>query len=263
MNTPIRILSVLALTLGLGPANAQTFINAGNFISTGSNQILNGTTTGITVNDPGGNWVWGNGWNWAGPQVNATWLGGTIQNAAVLGEENTVVSLTLASTGGYTKPTSFSVTADIALDGSLANSTAGLGFWSTQPTQADATSSLTNFTGFTFDEAGSLKLYSAGVQQGSAVALGPLSEFVFYNLSYTVDTTSGDVSGVVFNGNAISDFATTAFSNSATGFVGVMSANASRAGFDNLLVTAIPEPATAVFLLGGVASLFVVRRRQA
>jgi hypothetical protein len=123
---------------------------------------------------------------------------------------------------------------------------------------------LTNFTGLTFDETGSLKLYSAGTYTGSSASLGSLSEDVFYNLSYTVDTTTGGISGIVFNGSSISGFSTTAFTDSATGFVGVSSGASSRAGFDNLLVetAAVPEPSTYAMLIGGLVAMSVLHRRR-
>ncbi len=257
MKTPIRILTVAALALGLSSANAATIIDAGNFVSTGSNQYLNGTTTGITVNTPGGNWVWGAGWDWSGPVVNATW-NGFPQNAANLGEEKTAVTLTM---GTSNQSTILNLSADICLYGVLANVTGGLGFWSSQPVQSNAGNSITNFTGITFDETGSMKLYSAGTYTGSSRALGALSESVFYNLSYSVNTSTGAISNIVFNGSGVSAFSETPFTNAATGYVGIMSGNGSRIAFDNLVVAdAVPEPSTWALLLGG--GLFVAYLRR-
>lgn len=249
------------LAASLGSVSAQTIIGAGNFVSTGSNQPLDGTSLGLSTNSPGGLWVWGAGWSWAAPQVNATWLGG-VQNAAYLAEENTVASLTLGSSGGYTKPVEFTITSSIILSGQMSNNVGLLGFWSVQPTQSNGASSLTNFTGFTFDETGTLRLYSGGTDTGLSASLGTVSEDVYYTLSYTVNTVTGGVSGITFGGNAVSGFSTTAFTDSATSYVGVASGGHSRVGFSELTVAAVvPEPgATSMILLGGIGLVLHLRR---
>lgn len=262
MNLLRNLFVAPVLAISLGSVGAQTIIDAGNYTSTGSNQPLNGTTLGLTTNLPGGSWVWGAGWNWAAPQVNATWLGG-IQNAVALGEENTVASLSMASSGGYTKPVEFTLTADIVLAGQLTNSSANLGYWSAQPTQSNGASSLTNFTGLTFDETGTLRLYSGGTYTGQSASLGALSEDVYYTLSYTVNTSTGAISGITFDGNAVSGFSTTAFTDAATGFVGVASGSNSRAGFDDLTVVGVvPEPASAAMVLLGCTGMVLHLRRS-
>jgi len=260
------LLGLVTLAAGLTAASAQTIISAGNFTSTGDSQPLNGTTTGITTNLPGGSWVWGGGYSWAAPRVNATWLSGP-QNAADLGEEITAVGTSIASSGGYTKPTSLTISADINFyDAGHANSIVGLGFWSTMPGRVDySTNGFQNFTGLALGANGTLSIYS-GDSFSSAVSLGgPLSinNTSFYNLSYNVDTTTGTVSGIVFNGSSVSGLSSTSFSNAATQFAGLSTYSASRGSFDNLVVsTAVPEPGTLALLAAAGIGLVLFRKRR-
>lgn len=273
MKPSIRILSVVVLALGLGSASAATIIDAGNFVSTGSNQTLNGTTIGLTANSPGGNWVWGSGYNWtAGPQVNATWLGG-LQNAVTLSNESESLGLSLASNGGYTKPIEFTISVSIQYTQFITDKPVGdsnllrLGFWSAMGTPSGAPNSLTNFTGLVINTdhtngSATLMLSENGSLSGN-VALGTaISVGTFYNFAYTVNTSTGAISGISFNGSPVSAFSTTAFTDSATAFVGVASGVASRVGFDNLVVDAVPEPSTWALLLGGGLFVGYLRRTR-
>lgn len=276
MKTPIRILAATALSiaLGLGSAEAATIVDAGNFTSTGSNQALNGTTVGITINQPGGNWMWGSGYNWTGgPQVNATWLGG-LQNAVTLSNESESLGLSLASNGGYTKPIEFTISVSIQYTQFITDKPVGdsnflrLGFWSAMGTPSGAPNSLTNFTGLVINTnhtngSAALMLSENGLLSGN-VALGTaISVGTFYNFAYTVNTSTGAISGISFNGSPVSAFSTTAFTDSATAFVGVASGTASRVGFDNLIVAdAVPEPSTWALLLGGGLAVAYLRRAR-
>lgn len=270
MKTPIRILAVLLL--GLGFVHAATIIDGGNFVSNGGNQALNGTTIGLTANQPGGNWIWGAGYNWtAGPQVNATWLGG-LQNAVTLSNESESLGLSLASNGGYTKPIEFSISVAIEYTQFITDKPVSdsnilrLGFWSAMGAPGGAPNSLTNFTGLVINTdhtngSATMMLSENGALSGN-VALGTtISVGALYDFSYTVNTSTGAISGISFNGSPVAAFSTTAFTNSATAFAGVASGVASRVGFDNLVVAdVVPEPATwALFLAGGLAIAYLRR----
>ena len=140
-----------------------------------------------------------------------------------------------------------------------------LGFWSLQPVQSDGATSTTNFTGLVLNvETSTLRVYSGGALQGSAVSVSPISFGSLYNLSYSVDTTSGALSSVVFNGSSVSGLTSSAFTDAATSFVGVASYSQSRGTFDNLVVTAVPEPSSVVMIaLGGLGLVLNVRRARA
>lgn len=257
------VVAVLAGSLA-GLSEAAPIVSS-NFVSTGSNVNLNGTSGNLSANEPGGTWVWGAGWNWAQPMVNATWMGGTVKDAAYLSEEDTALGISIASNSPYSKPATLHLSGDLRMDGSL-NNTAGLGFWSAMPARSDggASSSTNNFTGIIMDEvAGTLRVYSGGALQGSAVSVGSLSEGVFYTLSYDVDTATGALSNVVFNGSPVSGLTSSAFTDSATAYAGAMSGGGSRLILDNLLVepASVPEPATLGLAAIGLVGL--TRRRRA
>ncbi|MGA2031572.1 MAG: hypothetical protein ABSG68_04910 [Thermoguttaceae bacterium] len=227
----------LALTVVAPPARAAVIIST-DFVSTGSTQYLNGTQTGLTTDLPGGNWIWGAGWDWGAPLVQPTWMGGTVQNAAYLSEEKTALGLSLATAGAYTKPTQMTVSADLML---AANGNGeGLGFWSTIPPQVDGgPDSLTNFTGVEVTPGGSLQLYVNGAASGSAVSTGiTISSSTFYNLSYNVNTTTGAISNVSFAGSAV-NLTGTGFTDAATAYVGALSTPGARVILGDLNVSGV------------------------
>lgn len=218
---------------------------ATTFVPTGSRQTLNGTKIGLTADLPNGNWVWGAGWNWGSPYVPATWDGAP-QDIANLAEEKTALGVSLASGGSYTKPTQMHITADLSLDTTRANG-GGLGFWSAMPARTDGADSLTGFTGLNLLSNGNLQLYANGAAVGSPVATGALTNGAFYTLAYDVNTSTGAISNVVFNGSA-KTFSSTAFTSSATAFAGVLSRAGARASMKNFKVTPISAAPTNVIV---------------
>ena len=253
MKTSIRILAAVAICLS--SASAAPIISA-TFVSTGSRQSLNGTQVDLTSNDPGSSWVWGGGYDWAGsPFVSATWdPPGIPVNIADLSNENTALGLSLSSAGGYTKPTKFTVSANLRTTVVSTLGGSGLGTWSAMPARTNGALSITGFTGILMKPTagnGTLQLVENGALVGSAYNVGFALTTAFYGLTYTVDTSSGAISDVVFNGSSISAFSSTAFTDSATSFVGVMSGNAGRTSLNSFSVTAVPEPSTWALLLGG------------
>lgn len=230
-----------------------------DFVSGGSNQTLDGTNTGLTTNQPGSSWIWGAGWNWTGPQVYATWMGGTNQNIATLGEEKTALGLALSSTGAYTKPTSIHIAGDLNVTTNTQRLTGGgLGFWSAMADRNDTLTSVTHFTGLLVNGGGDVVLYEDGVVK-TTVSTSALAVNTYYNLSYDIDTTTGGISNVSFNGSTLSGFSSTAFTDAATAYVGVMSNNSGRTEFDNFVVSSVPEPALLTLL--GLGGLALLRRR--
>jgi len=216
------------------PAGTPAFdILVTGFVSDASRQSLDGTATGLGTNLPGGNWIWGAGWNWGAPFVHATWDPAPY-NCADLAEEKTVLAHGLASSGSYVKPAKIRISAELSVTGTYGG---GLGYWSNIPARADGGNSTTSFTGLNLKGDGSLQLYVNGTAVGSPVATIPLVSGTFYALSYDVDTATGALSNVIFNGSAVSGFSTTGFTASATSFAGGMSGVGGRTKMRNFKVS--------------------------
>ena len=257
--------AIHAVCISLGALGVSSSAHAGmiistNFVSGGSNDSLDGTQIGLTTNLPGGNWIWGAGWNWSAPLVNATWMGGTLQNAASFGEEKSALGISLASEGTYTKPATIHVSALVeTTDSGHPNGRNGLGFWATIPARSDSEVSFTGFTGVSFKADGTLAVIENGVA-GATASVSALAYSTLYSLSYDVDTTTGSLSNVVFNGSSVS-LSTTAFTSAATTYVGYATDTGSRGGFTTFEVSSVPEPASlSILVLGGAA---LITRRKA
>jgi hypothetical protein len=250
-------------SLGLS-ARAQTpIINGNNFVSGGSNVALDGTQVGLTSNLPGGNWTWGAGWNWQAPEVLATWNGGSPMNCVFLGEEKTVLGIPL-TTGTYTPPTQLQVSALISpyADGSHTTG-GGLGFWSVLPARDDSLTSQTNFTGLQLDSNGDVQLYQNGIASGSPITTGlAAAAGAFYPLSFNINTATGSISNIMYDGAPVSGITSSAFTAAATANFGVCSWGSGRCNFNDIEVAAAtPEPASlALLALGGL--LVLPRRRR-
>jgi len=259
-----------ALLTSLAAASQAAIIDT-NFQSTGSRQFLPGTTTGLTANEPGGNWIVGAGWNWGNPFVPATWdPPGIPTNLGNLVEEKTVLGLSIASSGGYTKPAQLRLSTDIEFPGSR-NHTGGVGFFSVMPPRADNQNQFLHFTGLVLNEPnGTVQVMADGALVGSPVSVGTISEGVFHNVSYEIDTLSGGLSNVLFNGTPVLGLSSTAFTDAATMYAAVVVGGASRAYFNHFAVSevstaaAVPEPASLALLVpGGLLLAWRWRRRVA
>lgn len=181
--------------------------------------------------------------------------------------------LSLASTGGYTKPTTITLSLSveintIAEDNATQGRGIGLGFFTTTP--ATGTESNTGFTGLVVEPSGALTLEVNGARTGTAVAApANFSTTTLYPLTYTVNTATGGITSVTYNGTSYnSSFSTTAFTSTATNLVGFYSSSATSASnngyVDNFSVTGVPEPATWLGggLLAGAGLLGTVRRAR-
>lgn len=257
-------LSVLA-GLGLSSSVLATPLISTSFVSDANVDLaVNGTQVGLVDNAPQGNWVVACGYTYAMPIVKAAWWGSDL-NAITYGSRNMAMGLSLQSAGAYTKPTEFTISGDLKIAGSTP--AGALGFWSTMPNggQVSVTGDdtpLANFTGLRLDIAGgTLQVYENGILAGTPVAVGSLSTNQYYNLSYAVDTATGDISSVVFDGAAPIDFTTTAFTNAATAFAGVLSEQQGNGVLQSFSVTAVPEPTAFATIALGVGALTLRRRR--
>lgn len=266
----IKLLGSLVLAiLGAHSAQAQTIISAGNFVSGASAQNIDGTTLGITVNQPGSAWIFGAGWSWAQPQIPNT-LGGPTANGGIPNtlssiEERTAVGLSLISTGAYVKPSEFTISAQLTFYGSTGNNGgAGLGFWAAMPARDNAVVATTGFTGFMLSQSASddtIQFYLNGTATGSAITLGlDLVKQTPFTLGYTVNTVTGTFSNVTLDGNAIA-ITGTGITDANTSFGGVAGGLGSRFALDEFVVAAVPEPGSG-FLLMGILVLTALRRRR-
>jgi hypothetical protein len=145
------------------------------------------------------------------------------------------VAISIASNGNYSKPTTFSIQADIAPAAVIM-----LGFYGTPP--ASGTDSLTGFTGLAYhDGTGTLDLVEDGVTKTSIAYTGSFNGSAYNTLKYTVDTTTGDLSNVTLTGSTSNyDFSSAAFTNSATQYAAFGTEAGGPAGacsyVDNLIV---------------------------
>jgi len=219
------------------------------FTSTGSPQPLDNTQIGLTENLPGGSWIWGGGWHWGSPRINATWQEPI--NMVNMVEEKTALGLSIQSTVGYSKPSILYLAADLRLHHTAARG--ALGFWSAMPARDNAVHGQLNFTGLYLDaNNNTLQVYSGNALQGTPVNLGTVDTFVVYNLTYGIDTTTGSIFDVQFNGSSVSGLSSTAFTDANTAYAGFLTGTASRMQVQNFDVyTIIPEPSsTALFCFG-------------
>ncbi len=263
MKLPLLMCVTAAALSGAASMQAQAaVIVSTDFVSVSAgSKYLNGTNADLAINLPEGNWVWGAGWNWLAPHVPATWQGSQIKDVAYLGEEDTALGISISSNGGYVKPDEVKISADLRVYNAM-NNTVGLGFWSAMPARLDggAASALNNFTGLILNEMnGTLQVYSGGTLAGSATSVGTVVEGQFYNLEYTIDTSTGELKSVFFDGNVVTGLSSTAFTDAATAFAGALSGSSSRLIIDNFVVEAVPEPA-----MVGLAGLLLagLKRRR-
>jgi hypothetical protein len=103
-------------------------------------------------------------------------------------------------------------------------------------------------------------------------AFGGYTTANFYNLAYSVDTVTGSITSVLFNGNddtatfsgAVSTGDFTAAGTNLAGFYGSSANSVNDFGrVDNFAVSTVPEPGTALFGIACVGVAALRRRRSA
>ena len=273
MKNPLALMSILAMSAVM--ANAQVIISD-TFTGAGDGVFLTGRTPETSL--PGSNWMKPTSQN-AGATSTTAGYGNPTPGA--LAESQGASAVSIASAGGYTKPTSFTISADLSIKNQTGGASNGRGvalgfFSSTANGTGDYSQNL--FTGLLLDDSGNLArvndpnntgFFGAGSTISAPIAfVGTFNTNSFYNLSYTVNTATGAISNISLAGSA-ADYsalgATSLFTNAATtyaGYYGSSTTYGSNGAVDNFVV-AVPEPSTWAMLLGGLGMLMMFRRRRA
>lgn len=284
--------SLLAVTTaaltGLS-ASAMTIVSDTFTGNTVNNADVAGTTP--ETNLPGTTWGGGEGANHVSMLITtgATGFGDALP--AIYGRAQNSASISIASAGGYVKPTELTIQADLApgaginLGGSGGGMTGdasgargvALGFYDAEGTGGQF--SQNNFTGLVLDLNGNLGLVQdlnntgflgAGSTSGTAVAyVGTWVNTDLYTISYDVDTTTGGISNISVEGStadysALETASAGLFTDANTTFAGVYTSSTSNNGnfgsVDNFSVSGVPEPSSLALL--GLGGLLIARRRR-
>jgi hypothetical protein len=233
-------LAALLLALGAGAATANTVIVQDAFSLGGFAGDVVGRAPD-TVNLPGGQWGCVIESDWGQPFIRGSDSTHWAKNAADLEEHKASIAITLA---GYNKG-SLRISADVAFSRMDSAEGLGLGFRASVPGEGfqpkvDPTK---DFTGLSVNGAGTITLFVNGVAQPDPVTAqapaGALALDTFYSFSYDVDTASGDVFNIKFNGAHVPDFATAAFTPAATAYAVFLVRQGVYGVVDNFTVTSI------------------------
>lgn len=178
--------------------------------------------------------------------------------------------ISIASNGSYVKPSELTISAALTISG-LTGGFAdgiGLGFFSSIHPQNGQQSNI-GFTGLVLSPNGTVNFMSNGSYISTyRYTIDNFSNTTAYNLSYTVDTSSGVITSATLNGIdiAASFQDISAFTDAATefaGFFGRSGTYATSGNIDNFKVTtAIPESNALWLILGAIACAVVAKRRM-
>ena len=252
MKTPLRLLAALLFaTSTLAADPVVIYQTDGTLNDTGG---LNGTTRGLSVNLPGAVWKCGTIWNWSTPQWTYSYKDlGYVVNC---GEEYAGAVLPLLSTNNYVRPDL------IQLDVSF-YSTGGaccFGFWDAADfhmanvVEEDGETRSSNVggtitCGIVYSSTDrTLQIAEGGALKGSAVAVVAEDPNGIHSISILVDTVSGSLLQIKWNGAIVQGLASSAFTAENTRFVGCAARPGGRICFGNFTVSegAVPDPAPVV-----------------
>jgi hypothetical protein len=273
----------------LAATNASAQIISDDFSGVTSGTVINGRTPDL-ADQPGSVYA-SRGAQTTGLKGNTSTGNPAPSISGSTGQDAEEIAL---SGGTYTPPADITVSLDLSPGnvgtGSSGNSDTlndrgvGLGFYSSAVSSAVYAEN--GYTGLVLDSNGDLSFYSnltsgnlsgTGVTGSSAVAYtgGTFNSADFYTLTYTVDTSTGDISDISLSGSTAdySSLITASnglFTTTNTADVALYGSSATVGGsgsYDNLQVTAAttPEPSTYALLLAGVGALGVclrLRRRS-
>jgi hypothetical protein len=216
------------------------------------------------VDLPGGSWYSvGTGGGTNNPFGTVPTINGN--TALVTGNGSAFISI--QSAGAYAKPTRFMISGDLKPGNTVGDvEGVGLGFSSANNAfDLNQAISLSISGKLTFSNVHTLiGTYSSANFGGNGFA-----PTTFYHLSYTVDTSTGGVSGITLSnisGSQSFSLSTTAFTSAATAYAGIFSnstnpaASSGSGNIDSFEVAFVPEPASIAVLVG--AATLVLRRRR-
>lgn len=194
---------------------------------------IEGTDLCIVTNQPGAVWGVSTGFDWSRPTANGSSIN--------LGEEKAAAYLPVFSTNTYIRPSMLTISAKFRCPQNDRDKN-GVGFWSAPP---DRYYSPGGFTGLIHSWRNeTLQLAVNGNTVGAAVAVTPSGE-TYEEINYTINTTTGELLYVFFNGERVLGLpATTAFTEAATQYAGALSWSGGRMQFETFSLTEgqIPDP---------------------
>lgn len=269
--SPYALLTCTALVMSfVSVASAEVIVS--DAFTGNNNAAINGRTPD-TANLPGG--------AWSLLQFNSTGnFNANVKTDAgdpaprayfsAAGNSTGSIAIPISSAGLYTKPTEMTISADLAPDDGAVTRIA-IGFYSQLPSQAASESVTTYFTGLQIQNreyngtaSGALSLIVNGTIVDSIAYTGTWVPTDYHNLSYTIDTTTGEIYDIHLEGSTSTyAFTTTGFTDAATAYASIAVSYTwgrdHKANADNFQLLAVPEPATAALMaLGG---LMMFRRR--
>jgi len=180
-------------------------------------------------------------------------------------------SWTYLTLGSYTTAPALTISADLRMDTIAAGGQnfrgIGLGYWSS--VLGNSQESYISFYGLLLTPDGKVQLVengNAGVNVNTFYTIAGFSKTAFYNLNYTVTSSTGAITSIFLNGTNITSSlpATTAFVPANLTYVGFAASTAQNSDFfgdvDNFSV--VPEPGTAGLIGLGLLVLAVGSRRR-
>ncbi len=267
------MLAVVAVVTLVSSQAAAAFIVFDGFDGAGNGVTISGRTPS-DANLPGDTWVRATNQD---PFRSTHTAGYGNPLPGTFGTPQAASAISIASAGGYTKPTKLQISADIAprnLDGPASDGRGiALGFYSTVGTSQ--VFSQNHFTGLVLDSAGYLNLvhdpnptgfFGSGSVLGTPIAFdGTWDADLLRRLSYEVDTTTGAINNISLEGSSATySFTTALFTDANTAYAGMYTSSSSggtrHGALDNFQV--VPEPGAWLLALIALACGLLVRRRK-
>ncbi|OPZ27709.1 MAG: hypothetical protein BWZ02_01543 [Lentisphaerae bacterium ADurb.BinA184] len=214
-----------------------------------------------TANLPGGTWVGNLGWSYG------------IYNNVAWGNADITITKSIASAGGYVKPSLIAISADVNLGWTdPVTQGAGLGGSGYGSGRGVGVGFFAGglFTGVTVGADGSLNILDSSYWYSPTwianlpwAGGGSFDPSAWHSLAYTIDTSSGAITSLTFDGTPYS-VTTTAFLDADTDQAGfyMNSWSGNNYGYvDNFQVMEeVPEPSTLACV--AMAGLLALRRRR-
>jgi hypothetical protein len=186
--------------------------------------------------------------------------------------------ISIASAGSYVKPTHLHVQADIRSGITTGTDTTygrgvGLGFYDNTYEASTISVPMKGFTGIVLANDGGLYLYKCSSAYGVGTASskvaygGTFNTNAYYTLAYDVDTTKGSLSNITLSGSTAdySGLTSSDFTDAATANLGFFASSEDWGAYgfvDNVALSSVPEPSTALLLTTGLIGLLAYAWRK-